>query len=76
MNCPDATVTVISREALQPVAGPWLGGVQRGEFTIGAEGCGKRGTYVVICPDNQDNCWAASRGDVYGTGLGEGLLQR
>jgi hypothetical protein len=71
MNCPDATVSVISRDLLQPLAmGPWGGGVQRAEFTVGAEGCGHRGTYMVICPSNQEDCWASSRGDVYGTGGG------
>ncbi|WAC07495.1 MAG: hypothetical protein OS130_14950 [Thermodesulfobacteriota bacterium] len=73
MNCPDATVTVISKDVLPPIV---FGGVERAQFTIGAEGCGKRGTYTVICPGKQDNCWDVSRGDPYGTSEGGRLLQR
>src|SRR5262245_48141033 len=51
MNCPSATGTVLSREVVQPVIqAPALGGLQRAEFTIGVAGCGKRTTFVVVCP--------------------------
>jgi hypothetical protein len=31
----------------------------RGVFTVGVEGCGKRQTYVVVCPnDGSGNCFA------------------
>jgi len=38
---------------------------ERAEFTVGLTGCGKRNSYVVICPDNGSNsCFAgASRDD-------------
>jgi hypothetical protein len=56
MNCPAATATVLSRETLQPVS--FRFGVVRAEYTIGAAGCGKRATYVVMCPDNGSGCFA------------------
>ena len=56
MNCPAATATVLPREALQPVS--FRFGVERAEYTIGAAGCGKRATYVVMCPDNGSGCFA------------------
>ncbi len=56
MNCPAATATVLSRETLQPVS--FRFGVERAEYTIGAAGCGKRATYVVMCPDNGSGCFA------------------
>ena len=63
MNCPSATGTILSREAVQPVLqGPWVGGIQRAEYTIGVAGCGKRTTFVVICPEGGDGCFAAGPG--------------
>ncbi len=63
MNCPAATGTLISREAVQPaLQGPWGGGIQRAEFTIGVSGCEKRHTYVVICPEGGEGCFAAGPG--------------
>ena len=56
MTCPAATATVLSRETLQPVS--FRFGVERAEYTIGAAGCGKRATYVVMCPDNGSGCFA------------------
>ncbi len=56
MNCPNVTATVLSRETLEPVS--FRFGVLRAEYTIGAAGCGKRATYVVICPDNGSGCFA------------------
>jgi len=59
MNCPTATGTVLSREVVQPaVVGPAVGGLQRAEFTIGVAGCDKRATFVVICPDGGEGCFA------------------
>jgi|SRR5215471_11650485 len=58
MNCPAATGQVISRETIQPLS--FYVGVPRAEYTVGVSGCGKRATYVVICPDNGSrNCFAA-----------------
>lgn len=63
MNCPEATPVVISREVVQPaLQGPWVGGIQRAEYTIGVTGCGKRMTFVVICPEGGDGCFATGPG--------------
>ena len=63
MNCPDATSTIISREVIQPaLQGAYVGGIQRAEYTIGVSGCGKRSTYVVICPEGGEGCYAAGPG--------------
>jgi hypothetical protein len=55
LNCPEAKPTVLSREFVEP--GPPTGlffrgpqPVARSEYTIGVEGCGKRTTFVVVCP--------------------------
>jgi len=63
MNCPAATGTVLSREVVQPaLQGPLLNGIQRAEFTVGVVGCGKRTTFVVVCPDEGDGCFATGPG--------------
>ena len=63
MNCPAATGIILSREVVQPVfQGPLVSGFQRAEFTVGVSGCGKRTTFVVICPDQGDGCFAAGPG--------------
>ena len=64
LNCPSATATVLSREVVQPVLqGPFIGpGIQRAEYTIGIAGCGARKTFVVICPEEGDGCFAAGPG--------------
>jgi hypothetical protein len=63
-NCPNATATVLSREVVQPVIqGPFVGaGIQRAEYTVGVAGCGVRKTFVVICPEEGDGCFAAGPG--------------
>ena len=39
MACPAATGEVLSREVVQPpIQGPWVGGVQRAEYTVGVSG--------------------------------------
>jgi hypothetical protein len=59
MNCPAATGQVISRETIQPLVQTFrYTGVTRAEYTIGVAGCGKRATYIVICPDNGSGCFA------------------
>ena len=51
MNCQQVTPVIISREVVQPVLqGPWVNGIQRAEYTIGVTGCGRRSTFIVICP--------------------------
>jgi len=64
LNCPSATATVLSREVVQPVIqGPFVGGgLQRAEYTVGVAGCGARKTFVVICPEEGDGCFAAGPG--------------
>lgn len=63
MNCPDATGTVLSQEVVQPaIAAPMAGGYWRAEYTIGVSGCDKRHTYVVICPDGGEGCFATGPG--------------
>ena len=62
MNCPSATGTVLSTNVSQPaVQGRFASayGVQRFEYTIGVTGCGKRRTYVVVCPQGGTGCFAA-----------------
>lgn len=63
MNCPAATGQVISSETVQPVS--FRFGYEHAEYTVGVSGCGKRNSYVVICPDNGSrSCFAgASRVD-------------
>jgi len=63
MNCQEATGTVLSREVVQPaMQGPAVMGIQRAEYTIGVLGCNKRHTYVVVCPDGGEGCFAAGPG--------------
>ena len=65
-NCPTVNTQLLSRETLQPIS--FRFGIERAEYTIGASGCGKRATYVVICPDQPGStCFAAAGRD--------GLLQ-
>src|SRR5215475_5610895 len=61
MNCPTATGTVLSSDYTQPaIQGPWLNGLQRVEYTVGVEGCGKREVYVVLCQVGTSTCFAAN----------------
>jgi hypothetical protein len=63
LACPTATGEVLSREVIQPVmVGPWVGGVQRGEYTVGVSGCDKRIVFTVICPDGGEGCFATGPG--------------
>ena len=63
MNCPQASGTIISQEMVQPaLQGPWVGGLQRAEYTVGVSGCGDRKTYIVVCPEGGDGCYAAGPG--------------
>ena len=67
LNCPQAAGVVISREVVQPaLQGPWVGGIPRAEFTIGVRGCDKRHTYIVICPQGGEGCFAAGPGGFHG----------
>ena len=60
MNCPTATGEMLSRETTQPLVQNWrFQGTVRAEYTVGVSGCGKRTTYVVICPENGNSCFPA-----------------
>ncbi len=72
LNCPQAEPILLSQEVTQPaLQGPWVAGIEREEYTIGVQGCGQRKTYVVICPQGGDNCFAANSG-----GIAQDLQQR
>lgn len=61
LNCQEATGTVLSREVVQPaMQGPVVRGIQRAEYTIGVAACNKRHTYIVVCPEGGEGCFAAS----------------
>jgi hypothetical protein len=61
LNCPGATGTVLSQDYIQPaIQGPWVSGMTRVEYTVGVEGCNQRTTYVVICQEGTDTCFAAN----------------
>jgi uncharacterized protein (DUF2147 family) len=63
MNCPEATPVIISKEVVQPaIQGPWANGIWRAEYTIGVTGCGKRATFVVICPQGGEGCYSTGSG--------------
>ena len=67
MNCSAVTPSVLSREVVEPaIMGPRTYGIDRAEYTIGVSGCGDRKTFVVICPDGGDGCFAAGPGRFYG----------
>jgi hypothetical protein len=61
LNCPTATGTVLSQDYIQPaIQGPWVSGMTRVEYTIGVEGCNQRATYIVICQEGTNTCYASS----------------
>ena len=61
LNCPSAAATVLSQDYIQPaVQGPWVNGLTRVEYTVGVAGCNQRTTYVVICQEGTDTCFAAN----------------
>jgi hypothetical protein len=40
---------------VQPaLQGPFVGGIQRAEDTVGVEGCGQRTVFVVVCPEGEN----------------------
>jgi hypothetical protein len=63
LNCPSATGQIISREVVQPaLQSPWVNGIQRAEFTVGVSGCDRRKSYIVVCPQGGNGCFAAGPG--------------
>jgi len=63
LNCQSATAVLLSREVVEPaLQGPWVNGVMRAEYTVGVRGCQRHKTYVVVCPQGGDGCFAAGPG--------------
>jgi hypothetical protein len=57
LNCPaGVTATLLSRETIPPISVNF--GQERAEYTIGVAGCGKRASYVVICSQFTQGCFA------------------
>ena len=40
-----------------------MAGLTRVEYTVGVEGCDKRSTYVVLCQEGTDTCFASNPSD-------------
>jgi hypothetical protein len=61
LNCPSATAQVLNEQDVQPeIRAVRFQAPDRAVYTIGVSGCGKRATYVVVCPDDGSrNCFAA-----------------
>jgi hypothetical protein len=57
LNCPTVTTSILSRKTIEPVLPR---GIERAEYTVGVEGCGKRSVYMAVCPDSS-NCNAFSQ---------------
>src|SRR5205814_9058731 len=50
MNCPAATVEMLSKEMIQtPRMNPRFAPRQRADYPIGVSGCGRGSTYLVAC---------------------------
>ena len=61
LGCPNATGVLLSDDFIQPaIQGPWIGGMERMEYTIGIEGCGKKTTIISICQQGTGTCFAAN----------------
>src|SRR5262249_29049805 len=61
LNCPQAQAEVLTREVTQPaIQSPWLSGIQRAEYTVGVTGCGQRASFLVLCPQGGESCFATS----------------
>ena len=59
MDCLDVAGKVLSQQVMQPtVQGAYIVGVKRTEYTVDVTGCGKKDTYVVVCPVRGDGCFA------------------
>lgn len=60
LNCPAATAEVLSKEMVQtPVVAIRFAPPQRAEYTVGVAGCGRRATYLVVCAEGGNGCFAA-----------------
>ena len=56
LSCNAISNEVISRETIPPLSVNF--GQERVEYTIGVSGCGKRATYVVMCSQFTQGCFA------------------
>lgn len=61
MNCPAAQGSVLSSQYIQAPGGAMMMGVTRAEYTVGVQGCGQRGTYIVVCSEGTEGCIAGGR---------------
>lgn len=61
LNCPAATATLLNEQDVAPaLQAVRYRAPDRAVFTVGVSGCGKRATYVVVCPnDGSGSCFAA-----------------
>jgi len=61
LNCPAATASLLNEQDVAPaLQAIRYRAPDRAVFTVGVSGCGKRATYVVVCPnDGSGNCFAA-----------------
>lgn len=61
LNCPAATASLLNEQDVQPaLQAVRYRAPDRAVFTVGVQGCGKRATYVVVCPnDGSGSCFAA-----------------
>jgi len=68
LNCPAATAELLSQEIVaQPLfAIAQFAPPQRAEYTVGVSGCGKRATYLVVCPLEGTGCIATGSRDMTG----------
>lgn len=49
LNCPDASATLLSSKVIELPIGPFGGGGDRAEYTVGVHGCDRRAVYIAIC---------------------------
>lgn len=61
LNCPTATAALLNEQDVAPaLQAVRYRAPDRAVFTVGVNGCGKRATYVVVCPnDGSGSCFAA-----------------
>ena len=58
LNCPSATAQVLSDEMIETGGTRRYAPPERGEYTVGVQGCGKRATYMVVCAEGGTGCIA------------------
>ena len=63
LGCQKTTEALVSRKISEPSPRTdWMSGVRRAEYTIDVEGCSRKLTYLVICPQEGEGCFATSPG--------------